>query len=164
MSDNQSIYKALQLQALEGKLLSTNDFFERKVRRWFSNSFATPYLKTFEIPWDQILLNYYEANLEKLSHNQALQTLLDSDYVPEIGEHRQKQEEEYDQILETEQKQTLIKKALKDKAFYNKIIAGSDLELKQSLKEAKDEEVSSLSAPNETKEIALSFEDNEKEN
>ncbi len=102
-----------QLKALESVLLKTHEFFERKVRRWFSKQYSTAYMDTFDIPWEELLLHYYEAGIENLSYNEVFDIAV-SEYLPEFMDATDKEDEEFAQSLVKEQAETLKAKAKKD--------------------------------------------------
>jgi primosomal protein N' len=104
-----------QLKALESVLLKTHEFFERKVRRWFSKQYSTPYMDTFNIPWEELLLHYYEAGIENLEYNDVYDLAV-SEYLPEFVNQAEEEDEEYAKALEKEQEATLLKKKAKDDA------------------------------------------------
>lgn len=107
-SEKSSFYEALQLTALQGKVLNTPDFFERKVRRWYSSSFNTPLEKTHELPWSFILLNYYEDQVDKLEYNDAFDRLVD--YLPKVQKLEDEENQQFADDLIEEQQKTLKKK------------------------------------------------------
>ena len=102
-----------QLKALESVLLKTHEFFERKVRRWFSKQFSTPYMDTFDIPWEELLLHYYEAGIENLSYNDVYDLAI-TEYLPEFVNLADEEDAEFARSLEEEQKQTVLVKKAKD--------------------------------------------------
>lgn len=79
-----------QLLAIEGRLSNTIDAFERKVRRWFSKEHSTPYLDTFKIPWDELLLHYYESSLANSTYNQVFDMAVE-EYLPEFVDQAEKE-------------------------------------------------------------------------
>ena len=100
------IYQAIQLEAIDGYLNNSIDFFERKVRRWFSRAFSTPLLETYKISWELILLHYYENSLENKSYNEVYE-LACQEYLPEITKQKEAEDEEFIKQLEKEQEDTL---------------------------------------------------------
>ena len=102
-----------QLKALESVLSKTHEFFERKVRRWFSKTYSTPYMQTFDIPWEELLLHYYEASMESLSYNDVYDLAV-SEYLPEFVKEQDDEDQEFADALVKEQEETLVKKKAKD--------------------------------------------------
>jgi len=100
------IYQAIQLESIDGYLNNSIDFFERKVRRWFSRAFSTPLLETYKISWELILLHYYENSLENKSYNEVYE-LACQEYLPEITKQKEAEDEEFIKQLEKEQEDTL---------------------------------------------------------
>ena len=98
-----------QLKAAEAVLTKTVDYFERKVRRWFSKSFSTPYMETFNIPWEEILLHYYESDLDNRTFNEVFDLTVEN-YLPEFVQEAEEEDSEFAKSLENEQKATLKKK------------------------------------------------------
>jgi hypothetical protein len=131
----------LQLEAIEGNLTKSFPYFERKIKRWYSKTFSTPLHEVNELPWDWILLNYYEDAIENQSYNEVFDLAV-REYLPEFVKEIEDEDEEFANSLVEEQRRTL--RAKKEK------------EQRQSL----DKEVGStkLSAPQPQK-MALKFED-----
>jgi predicted nuclease with TOPRIM domain len=102
-----------QLKALESMLTKTTEFFERKVRRWFSKEFSTPYLDTFKIPWEEILLHYYEAGIESLEYNEVFDLAV-KEYLPEFMNQADEEDQAFADSLINEQKATIAAKKAKD--------------------------------------------------
>lgn len=108
----QSVYQSLQVEAIYNALTSNPAFFERKVRRWFSKNFNTPLPDTFKLPWDEILIHYYESTLEDRNHNELFDLAMDN-YLPEFVNRKEEQDEAFAQSLIDEQELTLSKKRVK---------------------------------------------------
>lgn len=104
-----------QLKALESVLLKTHEFFERKVRRWFSKQYSTPYMDTFNIPWEELLLHYYEAGIESLTYNEVYDLAV-TEYLPEFVNEIEEEDDLFAQSLVKEQDATVAAKKAKDKA------------------------------------------------
>ena len=128
------IYEHQQLKAMEGKLTGSLVAFERKVRRWYSKEFATPLQDTFKIPWDDILLNYYEASIENTDHNQIFEASIDM--LPELAKEREQIDAEFDKELEVEQRKTIKRQKSNDK-YRNRVRKAGKL---QDLEQEKDGE------------------------
>ena len=120
LKDTTKVYESIQLEAIEGFLLKSFEFFERKVRRWYSKNFSTPLKDTHHIPWEEILLNYYEDAIDSRDYNEILEMAM-SDYIPEFAKIKEIEDAEFDRELEEEQKQTIKKKAQKDQGFKEKL-------------------------------------------
>jgi len=118
--DTSVLYESLQLEAIEGKLTGSLAYFERKVRRWFSKEFSTPLMDTYQIPWQTILLNYYEHAIDNISTNEVLDKAM-FEYLPEFKKQAEEEDDKFAHSLIEEQKATIRKKALKDKRFRKKM-------------------------------------------
>lgn len=95
--------KNAQLLAIEGRLSNTIDAFERRVRRWFSKEHSTPYLDTFKIPWDELLLHYYESSLSTRTYNQIFDLAVE-EYLPEFIEQAEKEAQDFaDSLLKQQE-------------------------------------------------------------
>lgn len=100
------ILKSVQLKAIESILDASHESFERKVRRWFCKNLHTPYLQTFEIPWEEILLHYYEAMLENQEYNEVFDIAV-SEFLPEFVDQAEKEDEEFANSLVKEQEASI---------------------------------------------------------
>lgn len=103
-----------QLLAIEGILENSLDSFERKVRRWFSKEHSTPYTDTFEIPWDELLLHYYESSLADKSYNEVYDLAVEQ-FLPEFVKEAEDDDQEFADSLLKEQEATLKAKRAKAK-------------------------------------------------
>lgn len=108
-----SVYKNAQLAAIEGILMDSPDHFERKVRRWFSKNFSTPYLDTFKIAWPELLKHYYEADFEENDYNELFDLVV-KEYLPEFVDAAEADDQAFADSLLDEQKATLERKKQKD--------------------------------------------------
>ena len=66
-------YHHEQLKAAHAKLNDTPDYFYRKVCRWYSNHLNTPLKEVKEIPYHDVLQEYYEHHMEKMTYNEVLE-------------------------------------------------------------------------------------------
>lgn len=108
-----SIYQYYQFNSIEGKLLKTDVAFERRVRRWYANELGTSVSKTFDIAWTDIVSHYYDSQIEDTPFNIVFNMAID-EYVPELAEEEEKEQQAFADSLVEEQKETLSKKSLKD--------------------------------------------------
>jgi hypothetical protein len=153
-----------QLLAIEGRLSNTMDAFERRVRRWFSKEHSTPYLDTFKLPWDELLLHYYESNLADKSYNEVFDLAVEQ-YLPEFMEAAEETDAEFAASLVKRQEAELkAKKArdkhLKDLEAASKQMADSAAIIKdkaQSISNKLDEKNANKPSP---KAMSLKFDDN----
>lgn len=113
--DYGSLYQSLQVEAIYNAITNSPAFFERKVRRWFSKNFNTPLKDTFNISWDEILINYYEAALEDKRHNEIFDIAIEN-YLPEFISQQEQADREFAESLVEEQRRTLEAKRQRDKA------------------------------------------------
>lgn len=140
------------MEAVAGGLAKTDIAFFRKVCRWYSNSFHTPLHEVMQckaVQWDEILLHYYEEQMEDLPFN-TLYDIACQEYIPELAEQYEKENEEYAQALVEEQQKTIELRKKKNK---------QKQEVKSALSTSvkKTEPVGAKSV----KPINLSFEDEE---
>ena len=103
-----------QLLAIEGVLENTMESFERKVRRWFSKEHSTPYLDTFDIPWDELLLHYYESRLANMSYNEVFDLAVE-EFLPEFVKISEEEDQAFADSLLKEQEAALKAKKAKAK-------------------------------------------------
>jgi primosomal protein N' len=150
------IIELTQLKAIEESLTGTYTAFERRVRRWFSQTLSTPYQETFNLPWEDILLHYYESGMEGKSHNEIMSIAI-RNYLPELQKEATQNDEKLDQKLVDQQKrqqdeikQTKRKEA-KIKKKLNQEVNESDKE--QSLKSKE------LSTQPKPKSMSMKFDD-----
>jgi len=92
-----------QLLAIEGILTNSLESFERKIRRWFSKEHATAYLDTFKLPWDELLLHYYESNLANKSYNEVFDLAVE-EFLPEFIQEQDKLDKDLEESLVKQQK------------------------------------------------------------
>jgi len=114
MNDKVNIYQVEQLRAIDGFLSHKPDFSYRKICRWFSKTFNHPLLEVLEMPMPVILQHYYESQVEDADYNNIYE-LAQTDYLPEFMEDREIEDAAFAESLIEEQKQTLRKKAKRDK-------------------------------------------------
>ena len=106
------IYRIKQLEAITNILGKTEEYFQRKVCRWFSEKYSTPLPDVEKMEWGYLLTHYYEAVLEDMDYNSVFD-MAQREYIEEFIEEdeliRQKLEEE----LVTEQESSIEKKKAK---------------------------------------------------
>jgi hypothetical protein len=100
-------YAIKQLEAKNRYLTEPEVFFENKVRRWYSKTFNTPLKETFNLCWDFILTQFYEANLENLTHNQIIDFTEES--LPQLVAERDLESDNLVKELEAEQAESIKK-------------------------------------------------------
>lgn len=154
MNKKNSIYDYVQLEAVAGGLVKSDIAFFRKVCRWYSTTFHTPLHEVMDckvVQWDDILLHYYEDQMEDLPFN-SLYEIACREYIPELAEEFDKENEEYAASLVEEQQRTVERKKKKD-------------EQKQVLKTAPSASVNKTEEVVQNKEmpkpVNLSFDDEE---
>lgn len=91
------LYKAEQLKAAQAVLEDTNDFFYRKVCRWYSKTFSTELTKVYDMPFHFILQQYYEEKLSEKDYNETFQYVTDN----LLGEFIKKKEMEDQAFMES---------------------------------------------------------------
>lgn len=112
MSKKTSVYEFLQMEAVEGGLTKSDMAFFRKVCRWYSSTFHTPLHEVMEckvVQWDDILLHYYEGQMEELSFNNLFDIAC-QEYIPELAEEFEQENAEYAEALREEQERTVKKR------------------------------------------------------
>ncbi len=152
-----------QLKALESVLLKTHEAFERKVRRWFSKQFSTPYMDTFDIPWEELLLHYYEGGMDNLSYNEVFDLAV-NEYLPEFVNQAEEEDSEFAQSLISEQEATVAAKKARDaqnqalEQATNQMASSASkvVEKAQSISKALDKQRTTLPKP---KAMSLKFDD-----
>lgn len=97
-----NIYKHFKLKALDSTLDPDDGYIYRKICRWYSTNFATPLHKVYKLPVQQILINYYEASLEKVKHNDVIDIAIE-DFFPQMLEQQEQDDEAFLKALEEEQ-------------------------------------------------------------
>jgi len=119
--DDLVIYKYVQLEAISGILNKTDVSFFRNVCRWYSREFNTPLHDVIGgkyVTWDQVLLHYYEDQMNKVSHNELFDVMITS-HIPELALEHEEDNEKFARDLVSEQKKTLEKKKAKDQVKEN---------------------------------------------
>lgn len=114
-----SVYESLQVEAIYNAVTNNDGFFERKVRRWFSKNYNTPLMDTYEVPWSDILIHYYESLLENNTFNQNFE-IMTARYLPELVDQKDAEDAAFAQSLVEEQRRTLKKKKAKTKVKLKK--------------------------------------------
>ena len=112
MSKKSNVYDFLQLEAVAGGLVKSDIAFFRKVCRWYSSTFHTPLHQVMEckvVQWDDILLHYYEDQMEDLPFNN-LYDIACQEYIPELAAEIDKENEDYALSLVEEQQRTVKKR------------------------------------------------------
>jgi hypothetical protein len=145
------IYLLKQTEAISDRLNNSDTLFHRKICCWYSRTYFTPLhlvLDGLTIPWDVVLQHYYDNNIEKLSYNEVLE-LAKREYLPDLKEEVEKEDEELDKKLEKEQTENIKKR----KSKQNQIVT-SDKKKLQSLNSNDSQPLG-----NEPKEIRLNFEE-----
>ena len=94
-----NLYKLEILKAIENKLLNTDAFFERKIRRWYSKNFYTPLHEVLKLPWLFILRNYYESMIEDLEYDKVYDMAV-KEYIEELANEIELEDEEFARQLE----------------------------------------------------------------
>lgn len=152
MNKKDLLYKEKQLEAMFHLLNETDIYFFRKVCRWYSEKFHTPLHVVMDgntLPWDDILLHYYETQFEDIGYNNAYE-LACRDYVPELADYFEQENEDFAKALEAEQLETIKRKEKK---------VGSKLLKNKEKTEDMSSEILKPPAP-----IKMSFEDEEEIN
>lgn len=109
-----NLYDYIKIQAFESYLNEDDQYFYRKVCRWYSTEFHTPLTEVEKLPWDYILLHYYESSLEKMDYNDVLDLAIE-EYVPEIVEEQEKDTDafvkEVEEMIKRKKEQSLKNKS-----------------------------------------------------
>lgn len=111
-----SIYQALQIEAVFDILNQSDMYFFRKICRWYSEKFHTPLHQVVSgevVSWDDILLHYYEYQMDQIGYNKVFDMAV-QEYVPELAEEYEEENQAFADALVEEQKRTLERKKKKD--------------------------------------------------
>ena len=85
------IYEKIQTEAIFNVLNKTDLYFFRKICRWYSKTFSTLLKYGLDgkiIQWDEILLHYYESQMENMEYNQVYNIAVE-EYLPELSDERE---------------------------------------------------------------------------
>lgn len=104
-----NFYKYLQLKAINDIFNSDDLYFQRKICRWYSKEFSTPLEKVFQIPFDLILIHYYETEFEKIPKNDLID-ILTNDFIDELSPENDEELDALMKRLEKEQEIALKKR------------------------------------------------------
>jgi len=121
MSKVYTEYTFAQTEAISEALEYSDMGFFRKVCRWFSSTFHMPLNEVMngdKITWDSVLLHYYESNLEKVNYNQIYDIACE-EYLPELAEQNERENQEIADSYIIEQKRTLN---VKNKKVVEKVV------------------------------------------
>jgi len=150
-----NIYYIQQLRAIEAILTSTDQYFYRKICRWFSETFHTPLLDVYKIPYPKLLQEYYESRLGELDYNDVYD-LASTEYVPELADAYEEENTKFAESLVEEQEETLRLKAERD----GKAKEGNK---PQSLEKPSTTTPNTIDDTERPKELDLNFEDDGEE-
>ena len=114
-----NIYEYLKLKAFNGLLNETDEFFYRKICRWYSKTFCTPLHQVYKLPWDDVLLTYYEDSLDEMGYNRTYDMAIE-EYVPEIIEQMEKEDEEFHRQVQEQVNKRRKEQSLKNKSVNSK--------------------------------------------
>lgn len=112
MSKKNSIYDFLHFKTLSDGLNKSDMAFFRKVCRWYSTNFHTPLhivMECKEVQWDEILLHYYEDQIEEIPFN-SLYDIACQEYIPEFAEQFEEENQAFADALVEEQRRDLERK------------------------------------------------------
>ena len=104
-----NIYEELRIKALHSVLVGSEDYFYRKICRYFSQNFNVSLPEVEKMPADYVLLHYYESVFESLDENSNIENAIEL-CAPEMIEQRNKDVDNLVKILEEEQKNKKPKK------------------------------------------------------
>lgn len=87
------LVKAIKLLALEAVISPKEDYFLRKVQRWYSRQFYTPLPEVEDLPIQDILLHYFECKYEDLKEaDDTSDWINEMIYATETAEEKRKRE------------------------------------------------------------------------
>lgn len=109
------IYYAQQLKAVKAILEESDEFFYRKICRWYSKEFNTELTEVYKLPFPFLLQHYYEDRLDEMDYNE-LYDFACAELLPEFMKQREDEDQAFADSLIEEQKRTLEAKAKRDKA------------------------------------------------
>lgn len=110
--DYSNLYRSYQIQAAEVVLDPNEQYYYRKICRWYSKTFHTPLNQVELLPMDHVLTNYYESTMESIPYNELYDIVID-DFLPEIQKENEDDLNEFIKILEEEQREKQKLKSLK---------------------------------------------------
>lgn len=112
MKNNFNFSKYKQLQSISDYLNRDPGYDERRIRRWFSQTFYTPLEDVYKLPWDFVYQNYNEATLDELEYNQVYDLACEQ-FIEEFADKREIEDAAFARGLRAEQEETLKKKEAK---------------------------------------------------
>lgn len=86
-------FEALKLNALKAILKPDSDYFIRKVYRWYSKTFHTPLLEAIDIPFEEVLVHYFECRYEDMDEEEREEELR----LALMTEEQKKEQQEADE-------------------------------------------------------------------
>lgn len=120
-------------------------------------------MDTFNLPWEELLLHYYEGSMDNMSYNDVFDLAV-NEYLPEFVNQAEEEDSEFARGLLKEQKATVKAKQLRDKQKAALESATQQLasnaskivEKAQSISKALDKQRATLPKP---KAMSLKFDD-----
>jgi hypothetical protein len=96
-----NVYTLIQTEAINNILNKTNDFYYRDICRWYSTTFHTPLHLVETLPWDEVLLHFYEQKWSSLPKSDQIR--IAKDLIPSLYEKEENDTDEFiRQLLEQE--------------------------------------------------------------
>jgi hypothetical protein len=67
---------AIRLVALRNVLDEPDEYVIRKICRWYSRTLCTPIAEVYRLPWDHVLLHYFESQYEGMDEGELAEERL----------------------------------------------------------------------------------------
>lgn len=96
-----TLYESIKVIALKNVLKPNEEYYLRKVYRWYSKTFHTPLDQCFDIPLETVLTCFYEERFEGMDEEELQEELQNSIETEESRKAREETEEQ-DKISEYE--------------------------------------------------------------
>lgn len=143
-------YEAIRILAFKSVSDPDEAAIIRRILRWYSETFATPLMKVYDIPIDFVLQHYFEHMYERIEGPEAEKELEDLLLTPEERKKRDRDEED---------------KKREEKESFDRFVKETAAEAKKSKTEEKQEvedipDLPTLPPGVELKEIDMSNKDN----
>jgi hypothetical protein len=96
--------------AIRDVTLKSQEYFQRKICRYYSEKFHTPLVEVYSLPWSFVLTNYLEHVIETNNTKDDLYDLAIDICYPEKRDDEEKEIQEWIKKIEKEQAEELSKK------------------------------------------------------
>lgn len=69
------LFEAIKVKALHSVLHPDEEYFTRKLYRWYSKTFFTPLQEVYDLPLESVLRDWYEERFEALEEDERSEEL-----------------------------------------------------------------------------------------